>query len=49
MISEFLGIDIRVSGANSAIRRGTYTYAGKCVRRRLADDLGAPYLDVTAE
>jgi alanine dehydrogenase len=34
--------------ANSAIRRGTYTYSGHCVRRQLADELGVPYLDVTA-
>lgn len=34
--------------SSSAIRRGTYTYDGHCVRRQLADELGAPYLDVTA-
>ena len=34
--------------SNSAIRRGTYTYNGRCVRRRLAEDLGVPYLDVMA-
>lgn len=33
---------------NSAIQRGTYTYNGRCVRRQLADELGVPYLDVTA-
>ena len=39
----------RAIRVNSAIRRGTYTYGGKCVRRRLADDLGVPYLDVTVD
>ena len=34
--------------SNSAIRRGTYTYNGRCVRRRLAEELGVPYLDVMA-
>jgi alanine dehydrogenase len=34
---------------NRAIQRGTYTYRGRCVRQRLAEDLGVPYLDVTAE
>jgi alanine dehydrogenase len=34
--------------SNKAIHRGTYTYDGHCVRRRLADELGVPYLDVTA-
>jgi alanine dehydrogenase len=37
---------IRSSGA---IRRGTYTYAGRCVRRRLAEDFGVPYFDVSTE
>jgi len=34
--------------SNSAIRRGTYTYDGHCVRRHLAEELGVPYLDVSA-
>jgi alanine dehydrogenase len=38
----------RAIRSNSAIRRGTYTYDGRCIRKRLADDLGVPYLDVTA-
>ena len=32
---------------NAGLRRGTYTYQGKCLRKRLAEDLGIPYLDVT--
>jgi alanine dehydrogenase len=39
----------QVIRSNSAVRRGTYTYNGRCVRRRLADDLGVPYLDVMSE
>jgi alanine dehydrogenase len=31
---------------NSALRRGTYTYDGACVRRGLAEQLGVPYRDV---
>jgi alanine dehydrogenase len=34
--------------SNNAIRRGTYTYNGHSVRKRLAEELGVPYLDVTA-
>ncbi len=36
----------RAVRTDSAIQRGTYTYAGYCVRRRLAEDLGVPYLDL---
>ena len=31
---------------NSALRRGTYTYDGACVRRGLAEQLGVPYRDL---
>jgi len=34
--------------SSAAIHRGTYTYNGHCVRRRLSDELGVSYLDVTA-
>ncbi|HSN56799.1 MAG TPA: alanine dehydrogenase [Candidatus Sulfomarinibacteraceae bacterium] len=35
--------------SNPAIQRGTYTYQGRCVRRRLAEDLGVAYLDLGAQ
>lgn len=34
--------------SSSAIRRGTYTYRGRCVRKRLSNELGVPYLDIAA-
>ena len=34
---------------NSAIRRGTYTYDGACVRKGLAQKLGVPYRDPCEE
>jgi alanine dehydrogenase len=43
-----LGFD-RAIRSSSAIRRGTYTHDGHCVRRGLADDLGVPYLDLGGE
>ena len=30
---------------NAALRRGTYTYDGSCVREGLAERLGVPYRD----
>ncbi len=33
--------------ANSALRRGTYTHRGSCVRPGLAADFGLPYVDLS--
>jgi len=34
---------------NSGLRRGTYTYKGRCVRRGMAEDFGVPYYDITED
>ena len=39
----------RAIRSNRAIHRGTYTYNGHSVRKRLADELGVPYLDLEKE
>jgi len=36
----------RAVADNGALRRGTYTYGGACVRRGLAEQLGVPYRDL---
>jgi alanine dehydrogenase len=39
----------RAVRSSSALRRGTYTYRGHCVRQSLAEDFGVPYLDLSGE
>jgi alanine dehydrogenase len=42
------GFDVAVL-SNSALRRGTYTYRGRCVRQGLADDFGVPYHELAGD
>jgi alanine dehydrogenase len=34
---------------NSALRRGTYTYQGRCVRKGLADDFEVPFHEISGD